>query len=55
MIYESLIQDLEAKVRGHIRVQKQLELHIESIENRLEETLANNDDLRLANESIIEL
>ena len=54
-LYESIMQDLEARIRGHIRVQKQLELHIETIENKLEETQADNTILREANDGILEL
>lgn len=35
--YEQMIQKLEADVRNHIRVEQQLKLHIESIQNKLEE------------------
>ena len=33
-IYETLIQKLEADVRSHIRVQQQLKLHVENVEER---------------------
>ena len=36
-IYEELIQQLEADVRKHIRIEHQLKLHIESVEDRVEE------------------
>ena len=32
-----MIQDLESDVRKHIRVQQQLKLHIESLEDTIEE------------------
>lgn len=35
--YEEMIQKLENDVRTHIRVEQQLKLHIESIQNKLEE------------------
>ena len=44
-MYEKLIQDLEADVRKHIRIQQQLKLHIESVEDRLEELESENDGL----------
>ena len=44
-VYEKLIQDLEADVRKHIRVQQQLKLHIESVEDRVEELEGENEDL----------
>ena len=36
-VYEELIQGLEAEIRKHIRIEQQLKLHIESVENRVEE------------------
>ena len=36
-IYEDIIQQLEADVRKHIRIEHQLKLHIESVEDRVEE------------------
>ena len=36
-VYEEIIQGLEADVRKHIRIEHQLKLHIESIEDRVEE------------------
>ena len=35
-VYEKMIQDLEADVRKHIRIQQQLKLHIESMEDEME-------------------
>lgn len=35
-IYEKMIQDLESDVRKHIRIQQQLKLHIESMEDEME-------------------
>lgn len=37
--YEKLIQKLEADVRGHIRVEQQLKLHIESVSQQLEDNI----------------
>ena len=36
-IYEEMIQQLEADIRKHIRIEHQLKLHIESVEDRVEE------------------
>lgn len=36
-IYEELIQSLEADIRKHIRIEHQLKLHMESLEDRIEE------------------
>lgn len=36
-VYEEMIQNLEAEVRKHIRIEQQLKLHIESIESRVDE------------------
>jgi len=36
-IYEEIIQGLEADIRKHIRMEHQLKLHIESVEDRIEE------------------
>lgn len=36
-IYEEIIQQLEADIRKHIRIEHQLKLHIESVEDRVEE------------------
>ena len=44
-VYEKLIQDLEADVRKHIRVQQQLKLHIEGVEDRLEELEVENEQM----------
>ena len=35
--YEKMIQKLEGDIRTHIRIEQQLKLHIESIQNKLEE------------------
>ena len=55
MIYEKLLQDLEGEVRGHIRFQKQLELHIETIERKSEELEAENVSLTEANVYLLEM
>ena len=36
-IYEEIIQQLENDIRKHIRIEHQLKLHIESVEDRVEE------------------
>ena len=36
-VYEEIIQGLEADIRKHIRMEHQLKLHIESVEDRVEE------------------
>lgn len=36
-VYEEMIQSLEADIRKHIRIEHQLKLHIESVEDRVEE------------------
>lgn len=36
-VYEEIIQGLEADIRKHIRMEHQLKLHIESVEDRIEE------------------
>lgn len=35
--YEAMIQKYEGDVRNHIRIEQQLKLHIESIQNKLED------------------
>jgi peptidoglycan hydrolase CwlO-like protein len=37
VVYEEVMQQLEADVRKHIRIEHQLKLHIESVEERVEE------------------
>ena len=44
-LYEKLIQDLEADVRKHIRIQQQLKLHIEGVEDRVEQLEIENEQL----------
>jgi hypothetical protein len=36
-VYEEIIQELEGDIRKHIRMEHQLKLHIESVEDRVEE------------------
>ena len=36
-VYEEIMQGLEADIRKHIRIEHQLKLHIESVEDRVEE------------------
>lgn len=35
--YEKMVQKLEGDVRNHIRIEQQLKLHIETIQNKLED------------------
>lgn len=44
-VYEEIIQGLEADIRKHIRMEHQLKLHIESVEDRIEE-LERDADIR---------
>lgn len=34
--YEQLVQGLEAEIRGHIRVEQQLKVYIESVQEKLD-------------------
>jgi chromosome segregation ATPase len=36
-VYEDIMRQLEADIRKHIRIEHQLKLHIESVEDRVEE------------------
>jgi len=36
-VYEEIMRQLEADIRKHIRIEHQLKLHIESVEDRVEE------------------
>ncbi len=36
-VYEEIMRSLEADIRKHIRIEHQLKLHIESVEDRVEE------------------
>ncbi len=36
--YEKMIQKLERDVRDHIKIQQQLKLHIETLQNKIEES-----------------
>ena len=36
-VYEEIMRNLEADIRKHIRIEHQLKLHIESVEDRVEE------------------
>ena len=48
-VYEGLLQEIEAEVRGHIRFQQQLKLHIETVEQRLEYVESEYDKLNKEN------
>lgn len=50
-VYEEIIQGLEADVRKHIRIEHQLKLHIESVEDRVEELERELDRLDEKSES----
>ena len=43
-IYEEVMQSLEADIRKHIRIEHQLKLHIESVEDRVEELEKEQDE-----------
>jgi hypothetical protein len=36
-VYEEIMRQLESDIRKHIRIEHQLKLHIESVEDRVEE------------------
>ena len=36
-VYEEIMRNLEADIRKHIRIEHQLKLHIESVEDRVDE------------------
>ena len=36
-VYESMLQKYEAEVRNHIKIEQQLKLHIECVQDKLEE------------------
>mmetsp|Transcript_21574 Transcript_21574/g.33222 ORF Transcript_21574/g.33222 Transcript_21574/m.33222 type:complete len:171 (+) Transcript_21574:42-554(+) len=46
-VYEEIIQQLEADIRKHIRIEHQLKLHIESVEDRVEELERDLDKTKL--------
>ena len=50
-IYEEIIQQLEGDIRKHIRIEHQLKLHIESVEDRVEELERELDKLDGGNRS----
>ena len=39
--YEQLIQNLEAEIRNHIRIEHQLKIHIDDIESKIEDKESN--------------
>jgi len=43
--YEEIIQNLEADVRKHIRIEQQLKLHIETVEGQLDQLELENERL----------
>ena len=42
-VYEELIQKLEADIRMHIRIEQQMRIHIENLQNKVEELERNKD------------
>ncbi len=44
-----MIQKLEADIRNHIRIEQQLKLHIESIQNKLEELERSKENVVVQN------
>lgn len=44
--YEQLIQNLEAEIRNHIRIEQQLKIHIDDIQSKLEEMEINENKYR---------
>ncbi len=36
MVYEKIIQKLEADIRGHIRLEHEMKIHMDYLEGRLE-------------------
>ena len=42
-VYEELIQKLEGDIRMHIRIEQQMRIHIENLQNRIEELERNKD------------
>ena len=51
--YENLVQELESEVRGHIRFQQQLKLHIETVEQKLELVESENEQLTSQNVDLL--
>lgn len=43
-VYEEIMRQLEADIRKHIRIEHQLKLHIESVEDRVEELEREQED-----------
>lgn len=43
IVYETIIQELEADIRKHIRLEQQLKLHIEQIEEVCEQLEVDNN------------
>ena len=54
-IYETMLQELEAEVRGHIRFQQQLKLHIETVENKVDQLESENAELTQVNQTLLEI
>jgi|LauGreDrversion4_2_1035121.scaffolds.fasta_scaffold854839_1 predicted RNase H-like nuclease (RuvC/YqgF family) len=41
--YEKMLQKLEGEVRNHIKIEQQLKLHIECIQDKLEDAIKEKD------------
>jgi hypothetical protein len=52
--YEVIIQNYESDIRKHIRVQQQLKLHIEQMEDACDNLEAGHDRMQVENESLKE-
>lgn len=52
--YENMLQELESEIRGHIRFQQQLKLHIETVELKVEQLEAENEHLTSQNVSLLQ-
>ena len=46
---------MEAEVRGHIRFQQQLKLHIETVESRVDQLESENIELKESNGNLLDL
>ena len=49
-----MLEELEGEVRGHIRFQQQLKLHIETVEQKLELNERDNEHLTHQNVKLLE-
>jgi len=51
--YESLIQDLEAEIRDHIRTQEQYKLQLEAVNEKLDECERLKTEIKHLNEVLV--